>query len=60
MRLISTVAKLFTLGAILLGCAIPALGADAKLVEAARKEGKLVVYTSMLTENATALLAKLG
>ena len=58
MRLISTVAKLFTLGAILLGCAIPALGADAKLVEAARKEGKLVVYTSMLTENATALLAE--
>ena len=33
-------------------------GADPKLVEAARKEGKLVAYVSMLTENATALLAE--
>jgi iron(III) transport system substrate-binding protein len=33
-------------------------GADAKLVEAAKKEGKLVAYVSMLTENATALLAE--
>lgn len=32
--------------------------ADPKLVEAAKKEGKLVAYVSMLTENATALLAE--
>jgi iron(III) transport system substrate-binding protein len=32
--------------------------ADPKLVEAARKEGQLVAYVSMLTENATALLAE--
>ncbi|HVO93765.1 MAG TPA: extracellular solute-binding protein, partial [Terriglobales bacterium] len=31
---------------------------DPKIVEAAKKEGKLVAYTSMLTENATALLAE--
>jgi iron(III) transport system substrate-binding protein len=32
--------------------------ADPKIVEAAKKEGKLVAYVSMLTENATALLAE--
>ncbi|MGZ8466599.1 MAG: ABC transporter substrate-binding protein [Candidatus Binatia bacterium] len=32
--------------------------ADPKLVEAAKKEAKLVAYVSMLTENATALLAE--
>ncbi len=39
-------------------CTYTAGGADPKLVEAARKEGKLVAYVSMLTENATALLAE--
>jgi len=32
--------------------------ADPKLVEAAKKEAMLVAYFSMLTENATALLAE--
>ena len=32
--------------------------ADPRIVEAAKKEGKLVAYVSMLTENATALLAE--
>ena len=32
--------------------------ADPKIVEAAKKEGQLVAYVSMLTENATALLAE--
>ena len=32
--------------------------ADLKIVEAAKKESKLVAYVSMLTENATALLAE--
>ncbi|MSP38283.1 MAG: extracellular solute-binding protein [Deltaproteobacteria bacterium] len=35
-----------------------AAAADAKIIDAARKEGKLVAYVSMLTENATALLAE--
>ena len=39
-------------------CTYMAGAADPKLVEAARKEGKLVAYVSMLTENATALLAE--
>ncbi len=39
-------------------CTHTADAADPKLVEAARKEGKLVAYVSMLTENATALLAE--
>jgi iron(III) transport system substrate-binding protein len=34
------------------------VAADPKIVEAAKKEGKLVAYVSMLTENATALLAE--
>jgi len=33
-------------------------GADSKIIDAAKKEGKLVAYVSMLTENATALLAE--
>ena len=32
--------------------------ADPRIVDAAKKEGKLVAYVSMLTENATALLAE--
>jgi hypothetical protein len=32
--------------------------ADPRVVEAAKKEGELVAYVSMLTENATALLAE--
>ncbi len=32
--------------------------AEPNLVEAAKKEGKLVAYVSMLTENATSLLAE--
>ena len=36
----------------------PTGAADPKIVEAAKKEGKLVAYVSMLTENATALLAE--
>jgi len=39
-------------------CVGVARAADPKIVEAARKEGKLVAYVSMLTENATALLAE--
>jgi iron(III) transport system substrate-binding protein len=39
-------------------CDRAADGADPKLVEAAKKDGKLVAYVSMLTENATALLAE--
>jgi iron(III) transport system substrate-binding protein len=41
-----------------LAVASPAGAADPKIVEAAKKEGKLVAYVSMLTENATALLAE--
>ena len=37
---------------------MPAKAADPRLVDAAKKEGKLVAYVSMLTENATALLAE--
>lgn len=36
----------------------PACASDPKIVEAAKKEAKLVAYVSMLTENATALLAE--
>ncbi|HEX4990866.1 MAG TPA: hypothetical protein VFW91_18950, partial [Candidatus Binatia bacterium] len=32
--------------------------AEPTIVEAARKEGKLVAYVSMLTENATSLLTE--
>jgi len=46
------------LAAILLIAAIPAHGADPRVVAAAKKEGKLVAYVSMLTENATALLTE--
>ena len=41
-----------------LAAASPSGAADPKIVEAAKKEGQLVVYGSMLTENATALLAE--
>jgi len=41
-----------------LAAASPSGAADPKIVEAAKKEGKLVAYVSMLTENATALLAE--
>ena len=41
-----------------LAAASPTGAADPKIVEAAKKEGKLVAYVSMLTENATALLAE--
>jgi iron(III) transport system substrate-binding protein len=41
-----------------LTAASPSGAADPKIVEAAKKEGKLVAYVSMLTENATALLAE--
>ncbi len=46
--------------AILIGLAAasPAGAADPKIVAAAKQEGKLVAYVSMLTENATALLAE--
>jgi len=37
---------------------MPAKAADPRLVDAAKKEGKLVAYVSMLTENATTLLAE--
>ena len=47
-----------TLAAVLVIAAIPARGADPRIVDAAKKEGKLVAYVSMLTENATALLAE--
>jgi hypothetical protein len=36
----------------------PTYGAEPNIAEAARKEGKLVAYVSMLTENATSLLAE--
>lgn len=35
-----------------------AYAAESNLVEGAKKEGKLVAYVSMLTENATSLLAE--
>ena len=41
-----------------LAAASPTGAADPKIVEAAKKEGQLVAYVSMLTENATALLAE--
>ena len=41
-----------------LAAARPSGAADPKIVEAAKKEGQLVAYASMLTENATALLAE--
>jgi len=41
-----------------LAAASPSGAADPKIVEAAKKEGKLVAYVSMLTENARALLAE--
>jgi iron(III) transport system substrate-binding protein len=41
-----------------LAAASPSGAADPKIVEAAKKEGQLVAYVSMLTENATALLAE--
>ena len=41
-----------------LAAASPSGAADPKIVEAAKKEGQLVAYASMLTENATALLAE--
>jgi iron(III) transport system substrate-binding protein len=50
-----------TVGAVILAvlaAASPSGAADPKIVEAAKKEGKLVAYVSMLTENATALLAE--
>ena len=47
-----------TLSVLLLIGAMPAKAADPRLVDAAKKEGKLVAYVSMLTENATALLAE--
>ena len=50
-----------TVGAVILtvlAAASPNGAADPKIVEAAKKEGKLVAYVSMLTENATALLAE--
>ncbi|HLN86757.1 MAG TPA: extracellular solute-binding protein, partial [Candidatus Limnocylindrales bacterium] len=52
--------KLTVYGIVLtvLAAAWPACSADPKIVEAAKKEGKLVAYVSMLTENAAALLAE--
>jgi iron(III) transport system substrate-binding protein len=50
-----------TVGAVILtvfAAASHSGAADPKIVEAAKKEGKLVAYVSMLTENATALLAE--
>jgi iron(III) transport system substrate-binding protein len=41
-----------------IAAASPSGAADPKIVEAAKKEGQLVAYVSMLTENATALLAE--
>jgi iron(III) transport system substrate-binding protein len=41
-----------------LAAASPSGATDPKIVEAAKKEGQLVAYVSMLTENATALLAE--
>jgi iron(III) transport system substrate-binding protein len=41
-----------------LAAASHSVAADPKIVDAAKKEGKLVAYVSMLTENATALLAE--
>ncbi|MGH7782311.1 MAG: ABC transporter substrate-binding protein [Candidatus Binatia bacterium] len=50
-----------TVGAVILivlAAASPSGASDPKVVEAAKKEGQLVAYVSMLTENATALLAE--
>ena len=46
----------FVLAALVVATAADA--ADPKIVEGAKKEGKLVAYVSMLTENATSLLAE--
>ena len=46
----------FVLGALLATTGTDA--ADPKILEGAKKEGKLVAYVSMLTENATSLLAE--
>jgi hypothetical protein len=49
------------LSGILLAALLTTTGAYAvepNIVEAAKKEGKLVAYVSMLTENATSLLAE--
>jgi len=46
----------FSLAALLTTTGVYA--AEPNLVEAAKKEGKLVAYVSMLTENATSLLAE--
>lgn len=43
---------------VLLLSAVKVHAAESNIVEAAKKEGKLVAYVSMLTENATSLLAE--
>ena len=48
----------FAFLALPLVCVGVVAAADPKIVDAAKKEGKLVAYVSMLTENATALLAE--
>ena len=42
----------------LLLSAVRSHAAESNIVEAAKKEGQLVAYVSMLTENATSLLAE--